>query len=131
VEWLLLGSIAMCLDGVGRVMAVGLMPFILPFNGLLYGIENLLFLLFPTPLVPVGRVDFDFLGRTLVEFAVKTSLLIGACGLAVAAGKRVLDATESSWTAFAIVTWCTLALLAILMLPLLSRAFDRFDVSRR
>ncbi len=131
IECLLLGSVAMCLDGVARIISVAMMPFIVPFNVLLYSLENLIFLLFPTPLVPVGRVDFDFLGRTLVEFAVKTSLLFGACGLAATAGKLVLDATDRSWPAFAVVAWCSLVLLALLLLPVLSWAFDHFDVSRK
>jgi hypothetical protein len=107
------------------------MPFTIPFNALLYSLENLIFLLFPTPLVPVGRVDFDFLGRTMVDFAVKTALLIAGCGLAAGVGILVLQATNRSWPAFAIVTWCSLALLALLMLPVLSWAFERFDISRR
>jgi len=131
VELLLLGSVAVFLDGTAHVISVGMMPFLVPFNLLLYGLENLLFLLFPTPLVPVGRVDFDFLGRTMVEFMVKTMLLVGACALAVAAGMRALEMTERSWPAFAGVAWLSLALMALLMLPLLSWAFARFDVSRR
>ena len=130
VELLLLGSVAVFLDGTPRVISIGMMPFLVPFNLLLYGLENLLFLLFPTPLVPVGRVDFDFLGRTMVEFMVKTTLLIGACALAAGAGMRVLDLTERSWPAVAGVAWFSLSLIALLMLPLLSWAFNRFDISR-
>ena len=131
VELVLLASVAVFLDGTSRVISIGMMPFIVPFNLLLYGLENLVFLLFPTPLVPVGRVDFDFLGRTMVEFMVKTTLLIGACALAAAAGMRVLAVTERSWLAFAGVAWLALVLMALLMLPLLSWAFARFDISRR
>jgi len=130
VELLLLGSVAVFLDGTPRVISIGLMPFLVPFNLLLYGLENLLFLLFPTPLVPVGRVDFDFLGRTMVEFMVKTTILVGACALAAGAGMRMLDLTERSWPAVAGVAWLSLALIALLMLPLLSWAFNRFDISR-
>ena len=131
VELLLLSSVAVFLDGTAQAISVGMMPFLVPFNLLLYGLENLLFLLFPTPLVPVGRVDFDFLGRTMVEFMIKTMLLVGACALAASAGMRVLGMTERSWPAFAGVAWLSLALMALLMLPLLSWAFARFDVSRR
>jgi len=131
VELVLLGSVAMFLDGTQRVIIVGMMPFLVPFNLLLYGLENLLFLMFPTPLVPVGRVDFDFLGRTMVEFMVKTMLLVGACALAAGAGMRVLDMTERSWPASVSVAWLSLTLIALLMLPLLGWAFDRFDISRR
>lgn len=130
VELLLLCSAAIFLDGAPRTIAIGLVAFIVPFNMLLYGLENTLFLLFPTPLVPVGRVDFDFLGRTLVEFAVKTTLLISGCGLAAAAGMLVLNATDRSWLAFALVAWFSLLVIALLTVPVLSWAFDRFNVSR-
>jgi hypothetical protein len=130
VELLLLVSAAVFLEGVPRTLVICLAPFVVPFNVLLYGLENTLFLLFPTPLVPVGRIDFDFLGRTLVDFAVKTTLLVSGCGLAAAAGMLVLNATQRSWLAFAVVAWLALVLIALLMVPALSRAYDRFDVSR-
>lgn len=131
IELLLLGSAAMCLDGAARLITVGLMPFIVPFNLLLYSLENLIFLLFPTALVPVGRVDFDFLGRTMVDFAVKTAFLIAGCSLAAGAGMLVLEATNRSWIAFAAVAWCSLVLIALALLPVMSWAYDRFDVSRQ
>ena len=130
VELLLLGSVAIFLDGVPRTIVVCMVPFIVPFNALLYALENTFFLLFPTPLVPVGRVDFDFLGRTMVEFAVKTGLLISGCGLAAGAGMLVLNATDRSWLAFTVVAWLVLSLIALLTVPVLSLAFDRFNVSR-
>jgi hypothetical protein len=130
IELVLLCSAALFLQGTPRLVLLAMVPFLVPFNLLLYGLENLLFLLFPTPLVPVGRVDFDFLGRTMVEFAIKTALLLGGCGLAVAAGIQVLNATGRNWLAFAIVTWCVLTLIATVLLPLMSRAYARFDISR-
>lgn len=130
VELLLLGSAAIFLDGAQRTIVISLVAFVVPFNVLLYGLENTLFLLFPTPLVPVGRVDFDFLGRTMVEFAVKTTLLVSGCGLAAYAGMLVLNATERSWSAFALVAWFSLLVIALLTVPVLSWAFARFNVSR-
>ena len=120
----------MRLEPLRRLLLLIMVPFLVPFNLLLYGLENLMFLLFPTPLVPVGRVDFDFLGRTMVEFSVKTALLLGGCGLAAAAGTVVLNATGRNWSAFAVVTWWVLMLVALLLLPLMSRAYSRFDISR-
>ena len=130
VELLLLISAAIFMEGVPRTVVIYMAPFVVPFNMLLYGLENTLFLLFPTPLVPVGRVDFDFLGRTLVEFAIKTALLVGGCSLAAATGMLALNATDRSWLAFAVVAWLALVLIALLTVPMLSRAYDRFDVSR-
>jgi len=108
----------------------GISPFLVPFNVLLYEIENLFFLLFPAPLVPVGRADYDFIGRTLAGCAITVTVLIGSCFLAAGAGYAAATATDLSWTAFVIVAWIFLALLASMTLPFLSWAFNRFVVSR-
>ncbi|MFZ2168729.1 MAG: putative ABC exporter domain-containing protein, partial [Methylococcaceae bacterium] len=51
IELVLLGSTAILLDSQSRVFLIGISPFLVPFNLLLYGLENLFFLLFPAPLV--------------------------------------------------------------------------------
>lgn len=129
-ELVLLISTALFLESQSRVMLIGISPFLLPFNMLLYGLENLFFLLFPAPLVPVGRADFDFLGRTMVGFVLTATLLIGSCFLAVSAGQAAAKAL-GPWPAFMIAAWLSLTLIALMTLPLLSWAFNRFDVSRR
>ena len=131
IELVLLGSTAILLDETPRTILIGIIPFLLPFNMLLYGLENLFFLLFPAPLVPVGRADFDFLGRTMVGFAVTATLLIGSCFLAASAGQMALNIIgSSSWLTFMGIAWLSLTLIAFTVLPLLSWAFNRFDVSR-
>jgi hypothetical protein len=130
VGLVLIAATVPLLEGRPRMIVAALALFIVPFNLLLYALENLFFLLFPRPLVPVGRVDFDFMGRTMVEFAVKASLLIGACGLAAGLGLVASRATDGSRLALAAAAWTTLTLTSLLMLPLLARAFRRFDVSR-
>lgn len=131
IELILLVSAAVFLDTGSRFMLICISPFLLPFNLLLYEIENLFFLFFPARLVPVGRADFDFLGRTLIGYAVTTTFLIVSCGLAAGAGHVALNAMGWPWPAFVIVAWLSLMLIALLMLPLLSWAFNRFDISRR
>ncbi|MGR9088843.1 MAG: hypothetical protein ACU841_17505 [Gammaproteobacteria bacterium] len=130
IELVLMVSTAMLLDSRPRTMLIGMSPFLLPFNLLLYGLENLFFLLFPAPLVPVGRADFDFLGRTLAGFVVTSTVLIGSCFLAAAAGQAAVVASGWTWPGFVAAAWLTLALIALMMLPLLSWAFNRFDVGR-
>lgn len=130
IEGILLAGAALFIDSQARSFLLGIGLFLLPFNLLLYEAENLFFLLFPAPLVPVGRADFDFMGRTLVGYAVTASVLIVSCLLAAGAGYLIAKATGLSWPAFAAAGWFSLALIAALMLPLLGWAFNRFDVSR-
>lgn len=128
IELLLLA--AAFLNTASWPLALTLAAFLLPFNWLLYAVENGLFLLFPTPLVPVGRVDFDFFGRTLVELAVKSALLGLGCGLAAAAGIAAAPLLGGGWAGVAVVAWLSLTLLGAATLPALAWALRRFDVSR-
>lgn len=130
IELVLLGSTAILMDRQSRFILIGISPFLVPFNVLLYGAENLFFLLFPAPLVPVGRADYDFIGRTLVGVAITVTILIGSCLLAAGNGYLAATATGFSWPTFLVVAWFSLSLLASMTLPLLSWAFNRFDVSR-
>ncbi|WP_305906736.1 hypothetical protein Q9L42_019400 [Methylomarinum sp. Ch1-1] len=129
IELVLLGSTAIFIGSQWHVFLLCISFFLLPFNVLLYGLENLFFLIFPAALVPVGRVDFDFLGRTLVGFAVTAAILIGGCLLAAVVGQKVAQAMSWPWPGLAAVAWCLFALIASMTLPLLAWAFKRFDVS--
>src|SRR5262249_51842292 len=60
-----------------------LIPFVVPFNCLLIGIDNLLFLLFPVRTVAVSPGDFQAMGRQLLLTLVKCVALGLATGLAV------------------------------------------------
>ncbi len=130
IELVLVASVAILLDSQSHGFLIGISPFLIPFNMLLYGLENLFFLLFPAPLVPVGRADFDFIGRTMVGFALTATILLGSCFLAVGAGQIAMNAIGLPWPAFVVVAWFSLTLIAFMTLPLLSWAFNRFDISR-
>ncbi len=130
VELFFLVSTTISVDSQWRVVLLGISPFLLPFNLLLYELENLFFLLFPAPLVPVGRADFDFLGRTLLEFVVKSTILMGCCFLAAKAAQLIISAMAGSWLGFAVAAWLILTLMALLVLPVLNWSFNRFDVSK-
>ena len=128
IELVLLTSTAIFLDSKWDVLLIGIGFFLLPFNLLLYGLENLFFLLFPAPLVPVGRVDFDFFGRTLMEFAVVSAILISSCWLTVIAGHKLVEAIGLPWPFLLAVAWILFSLIALLTVFLSSWAFKRFDV---
>ncbi|HUG13874.1 MAG TPA: hypothetical protein VMM78_02555, partial [Thermomicrobiales bacterium] len=102
--------------------------FLMPFNLLLYGLENLVCLLLPARPVPVGRVDFEFMGRTLAEYFGKVVILIATLAAAAALGLKVLAATGEYQAALATV-WLTLAAPGVVLVGLCALAFRRFQVS--
>ena len=130
IEIVMIGSALMFVDGAAARFLLALIVFTLPFNLLLYGVENLVFLLFPTKLVPVGRVDFDFLGRTLVEFLLKTVIVFSAVAAAAGLGIKVMHATGNSWLLFGLSVWAALSAIALFTIPLMGLAFDRFRLSQ-
>jgi hypothetical protein len=130
IELALLVSAMTCLDGPSRLFMMAATLFLVPFNVLLYGVENLFFLLFPAPLVPVGRADYDFIGRTIVGSATTVTILIAGCLLAASAGYLASALIGMTLPVFVTAAWFFLLLLASMVLPLLSWAFSRFDAGR-
>lgn len=99
-------------------------------NTMLVGVENLMFLLYPSR-PPTGPVlEIQRVGRgtfvSLAKFAV--SLLGGAA--VGAAGAAAYYATGGSWTAAVIAGWIALAAVVWGVIIAVARAFVRFDVSR-
>lgn len=68
---------ALCVTpAANRWLLVTLAMVAAPVIFLHYALENLLFLLQPTRVAPIGRVDFEFFGRTLVETSVKSLVIV-------------------------------------------------------
>lgn len=130
IELVMIFSALLFFEGATQVILIALMAFTVPSNLLLYGLENLIFLLFPTRLLPVGRVDFEFLGRTLVDFILKTIIIVIAVVAAGAAGVAALNATGQSYLWLAITSWLALTVIGLLTVTLLGIAFRRFKVSQ-
>jgi hypothetical protein len=130
IELVMIFSTLLFFDGAAQAFLIALMAFTVPSNLLLYGLENLIFLLFPARLLPVGSVDFEFLGRALVDFILKTIIIVTAVVVAGAAGFAVLDATGQSYPLLAITSWLTLTVIGTLTVPLLGISFRRFKVSQ-
>jgi hypothetical protein len=117
-------------DEAARFALQFMLLYLIPLNMLLYGIENLVFLLFPTRILPVGRVDFEFMGRTLLEFSLKAMLLALIVGLAVRVGFSVRDATGQSYLWMVISSWGVLTAMALAMIPLNAMAFRNFRIDQ-
>ena len=123
-------SILLFFDGPAPIVLIVLPVLVLPANLLIYGLENLIFLLFPAKLLPVGRADFEFIGRMLVDFVAKTIVIIAAGVAAGAAGVAAFEASGQSWVWFAAASWLVLSLIGLTTLPLLAFAFRRFRISQ-
>jgi hypothetical protein len=105
------------------------LAFAIPFNLLLAGIENLLFLMFPVRAVGLIAGDMQLFGRQMVVFLCKFLLLVICCGIAAAFGTVGYIFGNRSWIGFAIVAWPALCCVALATIPLIARAFSKFDPS--
>jgi hypothetical protein len=104
--------------------------FLVPFNFLLFGLENLFFLLVPTRLTGQGPGDFQVLGRQMLLWLGKLLVLMVALGLAALAGVVAFFVAGQSWLAAGLAVWVVLAGVGTGLVPLLVLAFDHFDVAR-
>ncbi|WP_282181983.1 putative ABC exporter domain-containing protein [Aliiroseovarius marinus] len=109
--------------------ALVLAAFALPLTVLIYTIENTIHLLFPKKLVPMGRADFEFLGRSLVEFIAKTIVILIAVAASAAVGFATFTTFRTSLVLPALASWITLALIVLLTLVMMQFAFRRFAVA--
>jgi hypothetical protein len=103
--------------------------FALPFNVLCVAIENLLFLMFPLRAAGLIAGDMQLFGRQMVVFIFKFLLLLVAMVVCASVGTVGYILGNKSWPAFGAVAWVALSFLAMGTVPLLARAFARFDPS--
>jgi hypothetical protein len=128
LQLLLLGATAPLAESSAELLgAVAL--FVLPFNAVLLGVENFLFLLFPVRMVAGTAASFQHFGRGIVEMFLKMVLLLVAASIAGAAGLVAFVLLAGSWIAALAVAWLILAGIAALLIPCVAWAFRRFDVS--
>ncbi|MEM9343001.1 MAG: hypothetical protein AAGA87_08145, partial [Pseudomonadota bacterium] len=116
-------------DNVTTQVALLLAAFALPFTLLIHAVENTVHLLFPTKLVAMGRADFEFLGRSIVEFIAKTVFVLTALAASGAVGLLTFTALGTTLVLPGMVSWLTLTLIGILTLVALQYAFRRFAVT--
>ena len=129
VQLVMIFSLLPFLDFTSAAILLAMAVYTLPFNMLLYGVENLVFLLFPSKLVPVGRVDFDFIGRNLVEFVLKTFIVFTVIAIARSVGIAAQRFTGEFFFTFGITSWLMLTYCAAMFIPMMAWAFRRFNVS--
>ena len=116
-------------DSVTTQVAVILAAFALPLTLLIYALENTVHLLFPTKLVAMGRADFEFLGRSIVEFIAKSIFVLAAMAASGAVGLITFKTMGPTLFLPGLVSWLMLTLFGLLTLVALQFAFRRFAVA--
>jgi hypothetical protein len=99
----------------------------LPLNGLLFALENLLFLLFPTRVLANNPADFQALGRNVL-FMLAKLVVLGAVFLIAAI--VCIDVGVFFPILGLVMAWVTLAFFVSPLIPLIGWAFTVFDVGR-
>ena len=127
VQWIVLMVIGLAF-GYWSVLAIG-GAFLLPLNIVLVGVENALFLVYPTRQMAAGLGDLQAVGRNMVLFLVRAAAVVIWGGVAAGLGAAAMALTGGSWTAFAITCWIVMAVTSLAVVPATALAFDRFDVS--
>jgi hypothetical protein len=100
-----------------------------PFNFLLFALENLLFLLFPTRLAAATPGDFQSMGRNVLFLLGKMLALGVVATAAFAVGAVAAWASGSPWVGVA-AAWPVVVLSGAALVPLVALAFQAFDMGR-
>jgi hypothetical protein len=104
--------------------------FVPPCNLVFYAVENLVFLIYPTRVVPSGAGDFQYLGRQVLILMVKSMLLMAVFLPLAIAGTITYFVLGQSLTGAAAVVWLLLIGACAALVPSLVFFFKRFDVAR-
>jgi hypothetical protein len=109
------------------LLAAAVVP---PASLLLFGVQNLLFLLLPARLAPATAGDFQHVARLAVLGLLQFAALGAAGALAVLVGVGAAGLAGGSWAVGAAAGWVTLLLEAAGIVPAVAWAYARLDVSR-
>ncbi len=101
-----------------------------PINFLVFGLENVVFLLFPTRVMAASPGDFQAMGRNIVYTLFKMFTLAVVRLAATAAGLLAYFLTGASRVAAAAAGWPIVFVAGLGMVPLVGLAFYSFDVGR-
>jgi len=113
--------------GAHEVFSAGLV-FLVPMNLLVFGIENLIFLIFPMRMSPTTAGDFQFLGKYLLLTMLKMGTVC-VC-LAIVAASAILYVLTPNLPIVLSFSMLLLVTIDTAILYLATLAFQRFDVSR-
>lgn len=129
IQLILLTALQALVGGVGEVLLAAVL-FVLPFNFLLFGLENLVFLHYPTRMAPATAGDFQMVGRNMLLLWGKFLALALVLGMIALAATVAYFVAGRSWPAALACAWLLLAGVDVALVPLLVVAFGKFDVAR-
>ena len=134
----ILGTLVQVVACLGLILGLGqpdyswvtfgvVIAFLFPANLYFFAVENLLFLWYPSRMV-VGQFNGMVAVRQMLLLLAKMIALGVGVGVVGAVGGGVYVLTSRPVVAL-VLAWLVLAGMTIAILPLLGRAFDRFDVN--
>ncbi|HEV8293412.1 MAG TPA: hypothetical protein VGP94_15855, partial [Tepidisphaeraceae bacterium] len=121
--------IVMMLGGAARQVG-WVAAMVVPFNFVAAAIENLVFLWFPVRGVPTMAVDVQFMGRQWLFFLMKILMMAAAVIAAIMAGGAAYSLSGQRMLPTLLSAGVALAIAGTLLVPLVARAFVKFDVTR-
>jgi len=128
-QWIGFGASALWLGGVGlEYWAVTALA--MPATFLMFGIENLLFLLFPTRATVANPADFAAFGRQILLMLTKIVGVVATVGASSLVGFAAFALLGTGRVVAMIVTFACATGFASLLVPLMVVAFLRYDVAR-
>lgn len=113
----------------GRTLLMATATLLLPLNLIIYAGDNLYFLLFPAPLTPIGRMDFEFFGRSIIELFIRSLLIGTAIGFSILGGGILANLGMTRLHATVLTAWLVVIAMAIFILPVMGWAFRRFPAT--
>lgn len=128
LQLLVIGTLAVLQPGLLTILGVTT-AFLVPANVLVFGLENLVFLLYPYRLATAGGLDLQVFGRQMVIMFGKFVVLALTGGLAAGIGGVAYLLSGKAMAAFVAGTWLSVFIMAAGMVPLITRAYRRFDPS--
>jgi putative ABC exporter len=99
------------------------------FNLLLFGLENLIFLLYPVRIAKVGPGDFQGFGRMMVLFFLKFVVIILVMGSIIGLGVGGYFLFDKSIIVFIAISLTLLTGCGLAIIQCIAWAFDKFDPS--
>lgn len=118
------------LAATGRLaLVVAGASFLVPYDAMLFGVSNALFLLYPIRPLHSGAPDFAQMGRSMFQFVLQGLILLPCLGVPAAIGALVYFLSGLPWPVAALAAWIALAAELPVLLWVLAQLFERFDPS--
>ncbi len=128
LHFFLFGGLLFAVDENQTLLYIG-MALAPSYNLLLFGFENLIFLLFPIRVVKTTPGDFHGFGRIMVVFFLKFLVIGGILGGIIGIGIGGYYFLGKHIAVFITISWTLLTCCGIAVLPFIAWAFEKFDPS--